>query len=115
MPWVLTADVAAVIAFVIVGRANHDEATTIGAVAGTAAPFLIALAAAWLIARAWRSPLSWPTGISVWLITAAGGLLVRRFVFGDGIALGFLIAGTAFLGLFLVGWRAMAMWFRSSG
>ena len=113
MRWILAVDVVAVVAFVVVGRSSHDEATSLAGVATTAAPFLIALAAAWLIARAWQSPLSWPTGLAVWVITAAGGMLLRRLVFGDGIAAGFLIAGTAFLGVFLVGWRALALWFRS--
>ena len=111
----LALDVVAVTLFVIVGRVNHDEPLSPSGIAATAAPFLIALVAAWLAARAWQAPLSWPTGLTVWLLTVAGGMLLRRFAFGDGIAAGFLIAGTAFLGLFLVGWRAMALWFRSSG
>ena len=115
MRWFLTVDVAAVVLFVIAGRSNHQEALSPSGIATTAAPFLIALVLAWLAARAWRTPLSWPTGLVVWAVTVAGGMLLRRFVFGDGIAAGFLLAGTAFLGLFLLGWRAMALWYRSSG
>ena len=113
MRWILGVDLLAVVAFVIVGRSSHDEENTIGAIANTAAPFLIALVVAWLVVRAWQSPLAWPTGIAVWLVTAAGGMLLRKFAFGDGIAAGFLIAGTTFLGVFLVGWRAIALWIRS--
>lgn len=113
MRWFLGIDVLAVVAFVAVGRSSHDEEATIAGIAGTAAPFLIALLAAWLITRAWQAPLSWPTGIGVWLATAAGGMLLRRFVFGDSTAASFLVAGTIFLGVFLVGWRALALWLRS--
>ncbi len=115
MRWFLAVDVVAVTVFVIVGRSSHEEALSPSGIAATAAPFLIALVVAWVAARAWQAPLSWPTGLAVWLITAAGGMLLRRFAFGDGTAAGFLIAGTTFLGVFLVGWRAMALWFRSSG
>jgi hypothetical protein len=113
MRWILAVDAVAVVAFVIVGRSSHQEGLSLSGIATTAAPFVIALGIAWLAVRAWQSPLSWTTGLSIWVITAAGGMLLRRFVFGDGIAIGFLIAGTTFLGVFLVGWRAFALWFRS--
>ncbi|MBU1227054.1 MAG: DUF3054 domain-containing protein [Actinobacteria bacterium] len=113
MRWFLGFDALAVIAFVAVGRSSHDEENTIAGIAVTAAPFLIALAAAWVIARAWRAPLSWPTGLAVWAVTAAGGMLLRRFAFQDGTAASFIVAGSVFLGVFLVGWRAIALWVRS--
>ena len=113
MRWFLGFDALAVIAFVAVGRSSHDEKNTLAGVVTTAAPFLIALGAAWLIARAWQAPLSWPTGIAVWAATAAGGMLLRRFVFQDSTAISFIVAGTVFLGVFLVGWRALALWIRS--
>ena len=113
MLWFLGFDVVAVVTFVAVGRSSHDEDNTLAGIAATAAPFLIALAAAWLIARAWQAPLSWPTGIAVWAATAAGGMLLRRFVFQDSTATSFIVVGTIFLGVFLVGWRALALWVRS--
>jgi hypothetical protein len=113
MRWFLGFDILALAAFIAVGRRSHNEENTLAGIAATAAPFLIALAAAWLIARAWQSPLSWPTGLLVWVLTAAGGMLLRRFVFGDSTATSFIIAGTVFLGVFLVGWRALALWIRA--
>jgi hypothetical protein len=113
MRWFLGLDAVAVVLFVAVGRSSHDEQNTLAGVAGTAAPFLIALAAAWLLVRAWQAPLSWPTGLGVWAITAAGGMLLRRFVFGDGTAAAFVVVGSVFLGVFLLGWRALALWMRS--
>ena len=113
MRWFIGFDALAVILFAIIGRSSHDEESTIAGVASTAAPFLIALVAAWLIVRAWESPLSWPAGIGAWWITAAGGMLLRRFVFDDGTAAGFIVVGSVFLGVCLLGWRALTLWIRS--
>jgi hypothetical protein len=72
----------------------------------TAAPFLIALAIAWLVLRAWRQPTTvWPTGVGIWAIVVIGGMLLRNLVFDDGTATAFVIVATLFLGLFIVGWR----------
>ena len=73
----------------------------------TAAPFLIALAVAWLVVRAWRRPTVVRTGVLVWPIVIVVGMLLRRFVFDDGTAASFVIVATLFLGFFLVGWRAV--------
>ena len=53
-----------------------------------------------------------PTGIQLWLITASGGLLLRRFVFDRSTALAFVIVGSVFLLAALVGWRLVAEWWR---
>jgi hypothetical protein len=106
-------DAMAVIVFVIIGRSSHDGQSTIAGVASAAAPFLIALVAAWLIVRAWESPPSWPAGIGVWVITTTGGMLLRRFVFDDGTTAGFIVVGSVLLGVFLLGWRALTLWIRS--
>jgi cytochrome bd-type quinol oxidase subunit 1 len=104
----LALDVVAVIAFVVIGRRNHDEGGDFLDVVGTAAPFLIGLVAGWLVARADRDPSSVRTGVVVASVTVAAGMLLRHFVFGDGTALSFVIVATVFLGLTLVGWRALA-------
>jgi hypothetical protein len=36
------------------------------------------------------------------------GMLLRHFVFEDGTAVDFVLVATAFLTLFLVGWRLLA-------
>ncbi len=112
---VLTAaaiDVAAVVAFVVIGRRSHDEGgSVVGEAVKVAAPFLIALAVGWVAARAWRSPMApVPTGIVIWLTTVVLGLLLRRFVFDGGTALPFIIVASLFTLLFLVGWRVVAEW-----
>jgi hypothetical protein len=99
-------DVLAVLVFVAIGRRSHDEGSAIGEFVKTAAPLAIALVAGWLLARAWRSPLTISTGAVIWMTTVALGMLVRRFVFDRGTAVSFVIVATVFLGLCLVGWRA---------
>lgn len=94
-----------VVLFVAIGRREHDQDSAIAGLVATAAPFLIALAIAWLALRAWRRPTDWRTGVGIWAIVIAGGMVVRNVVFDDGTATSFVIVATLFLGLFLVGWR----------
>ena len=74
----------------------------------TAAPFVIGLALAWVVSRAWRDPWSWQTGAVVWIVTLGAGMLLRRFAFDDGTAASFVIVAAGFLGAFLNGWRLVA-------
>lgn len=104
-------DLVLVIAFAALGRASHQEAV-LGAgglgLVETAWPFAVALAVAWLVTLAFRKPLA-PvrTGLPVWVITVAGGMLLRA-VSGQGTAIAFIIVASVTLLLFLVGWRVIA-------
>jgi hypothetical protein len=99
----LVADVCCVLAFVVIGRANHHAGETLAGVASTAWPFLAGLAAGELATRAWRRPLALiPAGVGVWLGTVAGGQLLR-VVAGQGTEVAFVIVSLLFLGLFLLG------------
>ncbi len=71
-----------------------------------AAPFLIAAAVGWLLARAWRAPVSARTGAIVWASTVAGGLALRSLVFDRGVAPSFMVVAALTLGVLLCGWRA---------
>jgi Protein of unknown function (DUF3054) len=108
LPIAVGLDVFFVVLFVAIGRRNHDEGSAFGGVIETAAPFLIGLAVAWLVARAWRHPLAVRTGIAIWPITVLAGMIVRRLAFDRGTATSFVIVATIFLGVVLVGWRAAA-------
>ncbi len=101
-------DAVAVLVFVAVGRRSHQEGSGLAAVASTATPFLIALVAAWGVARAWRQPAAAPTGLAVAAGTLAGGMALRRFAFGDGTAPSFIVVAAIFLLATMVGWRAAA-------
>ena len=105
VPLALGIDVFSVTLFVAVGLREHERDSAIAGLIDTAAPFLLALALAWIVLRAWRRPTDWRTGVGIWAITVAAGMLLRNLVFDDGTATSFVIVATAFLALFLVGWR----------
>ena len=98
-------DTFAVVLFVAIGRREHERDSAIAGLIQTAAPFLIALALAWLVLRVWKRPTDWRTGIGVWAIVVVASMLLRNLVFGDGTAAAFVIVATLFLALFIVGWR----------
>lgn len=101
-------DVCWVMAFVTIGRAGHAEGETVVGVAQTAWPFLAGLLIGWAVTRGWRRPAA-PvgTGVGVWLVTVAAGMALR-VVAGQGTAVTFILVALAFLGLTLLGWRAVA-------
>jgi Protein of unknown function (DUF3054) len=101
-------DVLCVLIFVVIGRANHTQGESLAGIASTSWPFLCGLAAGWAASRAWRRPLTLrPAGLVVWLCTVTLGMILR-VVSGQGTAVGFIIVALAFLGLVLLGWRAVA-------
>lgn len=102
------ADVAAILVFVAAGRRTHDEGTAVVGVLGVAAPFLVGLVAGWVVARAWRAPLALASGATIWALTVAGGLLLRRFVWERSTAASFAIVAAALTAALLLGWRAVA-------
>ena len=102
-------DVVCIVVFVMLGRSSHHESGTfVASTLKVAAPFLIALGAGWVAARAWKAPLSPASGVTIWLVTVSGGMVLRHFVFSRGTALAFIVVATLFTGLFLVGWRLVA-------
>ena len=105
----LVVDAGLVVVFAVVGRMSHAEGLTLAGVWGTAWPFLAGLAVGWAVARAWRHPLAvWPTGVVIWAATLVVGMLLR-LAGGQGTAVAFVVVATLTLGLFLVGWRAVAV------
>ncbi len=108
-------DVVAIIAFVVIGRKNHDEGSALSGLIEVAAPFLIALALGWVVARAWKSPMAVGTGVIVWLVTIIGGLVLRKVAFDGGTATPFIIVASLFTLVTLVGWRFVNEWRQSRG
>ena len=103
----LALDAVLVVAFAATGRATHDGDVRSG-LAMTAWPFLAGLAAGWLVTRAWRAPAA-PvrTGLGVWAVTVAGGMLLRA-ASGQGTAIAFIVVAAVTLLVALVGWRVIA-------
>jgi predicted permease len=108
------ADAAVVVAFAAIGRRSHDERGGLEGTVTTAAPFLAALAVAWLGAAAVArfrdrddDELVRPEhGVAVALATAAMGLVARRTVWDRGTAAAFVVVTTMFLVACFAGWRA---------
>jgi hypothetical protein len=100
-----------VIVFVAIGRASHHDGESVAGLASTAWPFLAGLGAGLLATRAWRRPGAIvPGGLGAWLGAVAVGMLLR-VVAGQGTAPAFIAVALAFLGLFLLGWRLVAISF----
>jgi hypothetical protein len=103
------ADLAAVVAFVLIGRRSHAESDTLTGLLHTAWPFLVGALIGWVAAGGWRSPASIrPTGITVWLVCVALGMVLRA-VSGQGVATSFVVVATVVLGIFVVGWRVATL------
>ncbi|MGN6425300.1 DUF3054 domain-containing protein [uncultured Leifsonia sp.] len=102
-------DAVLVTVFVLVGRRSHGEAASALGILTTLWPFLVGLVAGWLVTWAWRRPLAivWP-GIPIWLMTVALGMLIRTSA-GQGVQPSFIAVAFAVLGVFLVGWRLVAL------
>jgi hypothetical protein len=100
-------DAVLVVVFAALGRVSHDENILAG-LWTTSWPFLSALVAGWAVTLAWRAPVA-PvrTGLPVWAITVAGGMLLRA-ASGQGVQPAFVAVAALVLLAFLVGWRLIA-------
>lgn len=101
------ADVVLILVFAAVGRDAHQRGGILAGVLQTAWPFLAGAALGWLVARAWRDPLSVRrAGLAVWLGSVAGGMTLRA-VTGQTVVLPFVIVALLSLGVLLVGYRLL--------
>ncbi|MBL3698510.1 DUF3054 domain-containing protein [Leucobacter luti] len=104
----LACDAALVVLFAALGRSSHAREATLLGLLETAWPFLAGLAITWISARISKRPLAlWSSGLPVWVGTVAIGLLLRWWT-GGGVAFAFVLVTILTLGLFLLGWRAIA-------
>ena len=102
-------DCCCVLAFVVIGRHAHHDGDSLAGVWQTAWPFLAGLAIGLGAARAWRRPLAIiPVGLAAWLGAAIAGMAIRVLA-GQGTAIPFIAVTLAFLGLFILGWRAAVL------
>ncbi len=103
-----TLNAVCVLVFVGIGRSSHTEGLTAAGVARTSWPFLAGAAVGWVVVRAWRRPVAIvPTGIVVWLACVAVGMALRM-ASGQGTASTFVLVALVFVGIEILGWRALA-------
>ena len=108
-PAAFLADCCCVLAFVIIGRHTHHDGDSLAGIWHTAWPFLVGLVLGLVAVRAWRRPLGVvPAGIGAWLGAALVGMAVRVLA-GQGTAAPFIAVTLAFLALFMLGWRVVAL------
>lgn len=101
-------DLTVVVAFVLIGRATHEEGIVSTGSLHALWPFLIALGVAWLAVRPLELALTGlRAGGLIWLVTLLGGVGLRALS-DQGTALPFLIVATLVLAAGLLGWRAVA-------
>lgn len=117
-------DVLTFLLFAALGRSQHQEAQTLGAVANTAAPFILGwlAVAPWLGAfgRAGRAATTRPTSLLrrtalAWLIAWPVGLALRALLWHRDVPPTFALITLAFNMLVLLGWRgavAALLWRR---
>ncbi len=103
-PAAFAVDVVLVIVFALVGRQAHGEGIDPLGVASTAWPFLVGTAVGIVVARAWRAPSAIRSGLVIWPITVAAGMLLRVAT-GAGVEASFVVVATIVLAVFLLGWR----------
>jgi len=100
-------DVVAILIFVAIGRRVHDHGVNLRGLASTAWPFLVGLGVGWLVLeRRHRSTTTLAGGVVVWLSAVVLGMFLR-VVAGQGTAVAFVVVALVFLGLFMLGWRAV--------
>ncbi|MCU1663367.1 MAG: rane protein [Pseudonocardia sp.] len=104
----LAADVIAVVVFAAIGRISHAESGSLLGLLGTAAPFLVGLAAAWATPVVRAQPPGLRAGAVVLAGTAVLGLAVR-VAFTGRLPLSFAVVTVVTLAVLLLGWRALSL------
>lgn len=115
-PWMwLAGDGVMLLAFVIIGQADHDLVDATNPVWGVLKPSLM-FGLPWIVVGVWLNVFRYGDGIrgffsrtfNAWLVAALLGILVRSLVLGRAvIPTSFLTATVFFGGLFIIGWRML--------
>lgn len=106
-------DLIALLAFVAIGRGSHGEQSVLAGFVTTAWPFLTGAAVGWaavlVLMRSRPGVLAAsPVAGGVVVAGTVGVGMTLRHLAGGAVPASFLVAGTVFLTLFLVGWRLLA-------
>jgi hypothetical protein len=104
-------DLVLVLVFAAIGRVSHGEDLGLAGMARTAGPFLVGWLAGWvlvaLVPPTRTRPRSLRGGALVWVAVVVVGMLVRAAT-GQGVETSFVVVTTIVVGVFLLGWRAVA-------
>lgn len=102
-------DIVAVLVFTMIGSLSHNGAGgfSIGGWLQTTWPFILGLAVAWGLIYARKLRRAPGTGVAILVITWFVGIVVRSLV-NLSLAWGFVITSLIFLGILIIGWRAIA-------
>ena len=108
-PWIAAViDLVLIVAFAAIGMSSHEESVDALTLATVAWPFVAGGVIGWIVCLAWKNAVApLRTGVPVWILAAGGGMILR-VVTGGGFAVPFLIVTLIVLGVFLLGWRAIA-------
>ncbi len=108
--WPLLLDVVFVVIFAIVGRASHSHDLTLAGIFETGWPFVVACITGWVTLTFRADPgTDWSAGMFIWMMTLAGGMILR-LVAGGTTAVAFIVVAGIFLALTLIGWRLIYAW-----
>lgn len=111
----IAGDVAALVAFGLVGLASHEDAVTGTSFARAILPFPVA----WLLiapffgafsARASEGRYPVASVLMIWAVAGIAGMCGRALVFERELFSAFFVIGITGGGLFLAGWRLLYNW-----
>ncbi|PPG38789.1 DUF3054 domain-containing protein [Pseudoclavibacter sp. RFBA6] len=99
----LIVDLLLVVVFAIIGRMSHAEGLSLAGIVTTGWPFVLGLLFAWVLVTLfrWKPWRPFPAGVSVWVVTVGGGMLLRLTI-GDTAEVAFIIVASIVLGAFLL-------------
>ena len=106
-PALVLVDLVAVLVFAAIGRRSHAEGLDVVGILATAAPFAVGAAVGAVLARSWRDPLSWRSGLLTWVGAVVVGLALRAVLY-ERLPVSFAIVATVALGVLVLGWRGVA-------
>ncbi len=113
----LIGDVLALLIFVIIGRLSHGFTSDwLLNVARIVTPFLIGWFVVAIPVGAYRADLLTSPGSLMaraavaWIVGDLLAFALRALLFQDNVTMPFALTSVAFTGLFLLGWRAVYLW-----